>query len=62
MVQISIEQYANKYGNKIQQLSKRKSNKMTRQAILYRIKHKIELPFVSDIKKVGRSYVLTIQE
>lgn len=64
MNQLSVQQYADKYGRLIDKTSGNDDGRLTisRQAILYRIKNDIALPYVSEIKKVGKAYVLTIDE
>ncbi len=47
MKKLSVAQYATMIG-------------ITRQAILWRIKHNKDLPGVITLEKVGRAYVLTI--
>ena len=57
---LSVEQYAAKFGAIIPKSAKSPSETITRQAILYRIQNGIELPYVTECVKVGRSYVLTV--
>lgn len=59
---LSVAQYAQKYGHKIDKSAKSPAESITRQAILYRILNGIELPYVTECVKVGRAYVLTVSE
>ena len=57
---LSVQQYADEFGGIIQKSAKSPDSSISRQAILYRIQNNIELPYVKECIKVGRSYVLTV--
>ena len=59
---LSLMEYVEKYGSKIENLSRRCNGKMgiTRQSVLNRINKNIPLPFVDEIRKSGNSFVLVI--
>ena len=59
---LSIMEYVEKYGSRVENLSRRCKGKMgvTRQSVLNRINKNIHLPFVDEIRKSGNSFVLVI--
>ena len=59
---LSLMEYVAKYGDRVENLSRRCKGKMgiTRQSVLNRINKNIPLPFVDEVRKSGNSFVLVI--
>lgn len=57
---LSVQQYADEFGGSIPKSAKSHDSSISRQAILYRINNRLELPFVKECVKVGRAYILTV--
>ena len=59
---LSIMEYVEKYGSRVENLSRRCKGKMgvTRLSVLNRINKDIPLPFVDEVRKSGNSFVLVI--
>ena len=62
--QLSVQEYAIKYGHLIEKSRGvgYSDPTVTRQAIAYRIKHNIPLPLATEIKKIGKAYIITVDE
>lgn len=58
MIQLNIIDYI----DKIQPINKKDGEVLTRQGVLWRIKHQLHLPDVKRIDKIGKQYVITINE
>lgn len=56
MEQLTIVQYI----EKVKPLNKKDGNKISRQGVLWRINHQLELPQVIKIEKIGSQYVITV--
>lgn len=59
--QISLQEYANKIDRDYFRLNKKNPEKITQQAIKYRIKTGLPLPEVIKNNKVGRIHVLVVR-
>lgn len=62
--QISVQEYANRFKRAWceSRRGKNDGDSVSRQAVLARIKSGKELPNITEIKKVGKAYILTWED